>query len=158
MHQVSISIAWISNFFSVIFNQTATHTWCTQLLNCGKSSRRRLGVQLHCSSFHFYHRVWLPHLGQHLSVEREHGNAEDHFAIGVREHSDTRADEDVNERHLPTLFHWWSLCWRWRAMQKWVKGRLHCKGQYRVLSRLCCLHKILITLEQAMCEIYLLSI
>ena len=42
--------------------------------------------------FHVYHRVWLPHLGQCLSVEREHGNAEDRFAIAVREHSDTRAD------------------------------------------------------------------
>ena len=36
------------------------------------SSRRRLGV-----------RVWLHvlHLGQRLSAEREHGNAEDRFAI-----------------------------------------------------------------------------
>ena len=44
------------------------------------------------------------------SAEREHGNAEDHFAIGVREHSDTRADEDVDNRptvgDLPMLFHW----------------------------------------------------
>ena len=40
----------------------------------------------------------------------EHGNAEDRFAIAVREHSDTRADEDVDERpivgHLPMLFYW----------------------------------------------------
>ena len=35
--------------------------------------------------FHVYHRVWLPHLGQRLSTEREHGNAEDRFAIAVRE-------------------------------------------------------------------------
>ena len=38
-------------------------------------------------------------------VEREHGNAEDRFAIAVRKHSDTRADEDVDDRpivgHLP---------------------------------------------------------
>ena len=27
-------------------------------------------------------------------MEREHGNAEDCFAISVREHSDTRADDD----------------------------------------------------------------
>ena len=64
--------------------------------------------------------MWLPHLGQRLSAERkhentiakrgkglsvetqslsterEHGNAEDRFAIAVREHSDTRADEDVS--------------------------------------------------------------
>ena len=54
---------------------------------------------------HVYRRVWLPHLGQRLSMEREHGNAEHHFAITVREHSDTRTDEDVNDRpivgHLP---------------------------------------------------------
>ena len=30
----------------------------------------------------------LPHLGQHLSTEREHGNTKDRFAIAVREHSD----------------------------------------------------------------------
>ena len=55
--------------------------------------------------FHVYCRVWLPHLGQHLSAESEHGNAEDRFAIAVREHTDIRADEDVNTRpvvgHLP---------------------------------------------------------
>ena len=36
--------------------------------------------------FHVYRRVWSPHLGQCLSAEREHGNAEDRFAIAVREH------------------------------------------------------------------------
>ena len=40
-----------------------------------------------------------------LSAEREHGNAEDCFAITITEHSDTRADEDVDDRlvvrHLP---------------------------------------------------------
>ena len=30
---------------------------------------------------------------QRLSTKREHGNAEDRFAIAVRDHSDTRADE-----------------------------------------------------------------
>ena len=44
--------------------------------------------------FHVYSRVWLPHLGQHLSVEREHGNVEDRFAITVREHSGTGTNED----------------------------------------------------------------
>ena len=43
--------------------------------------------------------------GQHLSVSREHGNAKHCFVIAVREHSDTRADEDVDDRpiarHLP---------------------------------------------------------
>ena len=41
-----------------------------------------------------------------------------------------------------------------------MRGHLHCKGQYRLLSHLCCLHNSLIhsTLEQATCEIYLLSI
>ena len=36
---------------------------------------------------------------------REHRNVEDSFAIAVREHSDTRADDDVDDRpidvHLP---------------------------------------------------------
>ena len=54
--------------------------------------------------------MWLPHLGQRLTAEMEHGNAEDRFAIAVREYSDTRADEDVDERpivgHLPMLFYW----------------------------------------------------
>ena len=36
---------------------------------------KRLGVQLHCNGFHVYCRVWLPHLGQRLSAEREHENA-----------------------------------------------------------------------------------
>ena len=34
-----------------------------------------------------------------LNAESEHGNAEDHFAIAVREHSDTRPDEGVNDSH-----------------------------------------------------------
>ena len=42
----------------------------------------------------------LPHLGQQLSAEKEHGNTEDHFAIAVSEHSDTRADEDVDDRPI----------------------------------------------------------
>ena len=71
-------------------------------------------------SFHVYRRVWLPHLGQRLSAEREHGNAENHFAIAVREHTDTRADENVDDR--PIVGH------------------------------------LLVTLKQATCEIYLLSI
>ena len=55
--------------------------------------------------------------GQCLSAEREHGNAEDCFAIAVTEHSDSRADEDVDNRpivgHLPrelkqgTVACWW---------------------------------------------------
>ena len=49
------------------------------------------------TGFHVYCRVWLPHLGQHLSAERD---AEDRFAIVVREHSDTRADEDVDDGHI----------------------------------------------------------
>ena len=40
------------------------------------------------TGLHVYRRVWLPHLGQHLSTEREHVNAEDRFAIAVTEHSD----------------------------------------------------------------------
>ena len=35
-------------------------------------------------------------------MEREHGNAENCFVIAFREHSDTRADEDVpTVGHLP---------------------------------------------------------
>ena len=33
-------------------------------------------------------------------MEREHENAEDRFVIAVREHSDTRADEDVDNRPI----------------------------------------------------------
>ena len=55
--------------------------------------------------FHVYRRVWLPHFGQRLSAEREQRNAEDCFVITVREHTDTRADDDVDDRpvvgHLP---------------------------------------------------------
>ena len=55
--------------------------------------------------FHVCRRVWLPHLGQRLSAEREHGNTEDRFVIVFKEHSDTRADEGVDDRrivgHLP---------------------------------------------------------
>ena len=40
------------------------------------------------TGFQVYRSVWLPHLGQRLSAERKHGNAEDCFAIAVKEHSD----------------------------------------------------------------------
>ena len=51
--------------------------------------------------FHVYRRVWLPHLGQRLSVESECGNAEDRFAITVREHSGTKTvKDDVNNRPI----------------------------------------------------------
>ena len=33
-------------------------------------------------------------------MEREHGNAEDRFTNAVREHTDTRADEDVDNRPI----------------------------------------------------------
>ena len=48
--------------------------------------------------------MWLPHLGQRLSTEREDGNAEDRFAVAVREHTDIRADRAGVRpivRHLP---------------------------------------------------------
>ena len=44
--------------------------------------------------------MWLPHIGQCLSAEKEHGNAEDRFAIAVTEHSDPRADKDVDDRPI----------------------------------------------------------
>ena len=50
--------------------------------------------------FHVYRRVRLPHLGQRLSVESERGNAEDRFAITVREHSGTKTVKDVNNRPI----------------------------------------------------------
>ena len=74
----------------MVYTSTCIKVW--------QELEKRLGVQLHCNGFHVYCRVWLPHLGQRLSAEREHENAEDRFAIAVREHSDTRADEDVNQR------------------------------------------------------------
>ena len=40
------------------------------------------------TGFHVYRSVWLPHIEQCLSMEREHGNTEDCFAIAVKEHSD----------------------------------------------------------------------
>ena len=43
--------------------------------------------------------MWLPHLGQRLSTEREDGNAEDRFAVAVREHTDTSVGPIVG--HLP---------------------------------------------------------
>ena len=55
--------------------------------------------------FHIYRRVWLPHIRQRLSAEREHGNVEDRFAIAVREDGGTRADEvRPLVGHLPREF------------------------------------------------------
>ena len=53
-----------------------------------KTTQSSASLQLLEASTFIDSRVWLPHLGQCLSTEREHGNAEDHFAIAVREHSD----------------------------------------------------------------------
>ena len=52
--------------------------------------------------FHVYRRVWLPHVGQRLSAEREHGNVEDRFAIAVREQGTLRTNKVVG--HLPREF------------------------------------------------------
>ena len=66
------------------------------------ATRCMLYVQIKHAIFHVYRRVWLPHLGQCLRAEREHENAEDCFVIAVREHSDTRADDDKPiVGHLP---------------------------------------------------------
>ena len=56
--------------------------------------------------FHVYRRVWLPPVGQRLSAEREHENIDDRFAIAVREHGGTRADEVSRPlvKHLPREF------------------------------------------------------
>ena len=55
--------------------------------------------------FHVYGTVWLPHVGQHLSAERERGNVEDRFAIAVREDGGSRADEvRPLVGHLPQEF------------------------------------------------------
>ena len=35
--------------------------------------------------YHVYRQVWTPHHGQRLVGEREHGNAEDRFAVAVIE-------------------------------------------------------------------------
>ena len=44
--------------------------------------------------FHYYRRVWVPHIGQHLCVEIEQGNPEDRFAIAVRKHDDIGVGDD----------------------------------------------------------------
>ena len=60
--------------------------------------------------YHVYRRMWIAHLGQRLSAERERGNAKDCFAIAVREHSDNRADDDVDDRPYS-----WTLTTRVKA-------------------------------------------
>ena len=78
---------------------TSTKVW--QKL---KKMARSFSFTAAVTGFHVYRRVWLPHLGQCLNTEREHGNAEDRFAIAVKS-TLTRADEDVDNRpivgHLP---------------------------------------------------------
>ena len=48
--------------------------------------------------------MFITECGYHI-LDSVYGNAEDPFAIAVREYSDTRADEDVDDRpivgHLP---------------------------------------------------------
>ena len=161
MYQVSLSIAWILNFFPIIFNRTATHTVYTTI---------ELWQELKKTTWSSASLQRLPRLSQSVVTTSwtasKCGNGTwkhwRSFAIAVREHGGTKADEDVDNRpivgHLLMFFHWWYLCWQWRTTHEWVRGRLHCKGQYRVLSCLHCLHKVLITLKQATCEIYLLSI
>ena len=68
-------------------------TWCTQVQKYGRSSRRWLGVSaslqlLQASTF-------IAECAYHIvsSAEREHGNAEDRFAITVKEHNDTSWQE-----------------------------------------------------------------
>ena len=54
--------------------------------------------------FHVYRRVWVPHVGQRLSGEREDGKMEGRFAVAVVQHR-LGNDEDSNARttarHLP---------------------------------------------------------
>ena len=51
-----------------------------------------------------YRRVWVPHVGQHLSGEREDGNMEDRFAVAFVQHR-LKNNEDSDARtmagHLP---------------------------------------------------------
>ena len=117
--------------------------WCTQVIKYGRSSRRRLEVQLHCSCYR------VPHLSQSVvtiswtasKCGKGDGNAEVCFVIAVREHSDTRADEDVDDRpivgHLPR-----EICLNLSAVS----------SMYNVLK------SSLIALQQAIYEMYLLSI
>ena len=94
-----------SYLFYIMPNGHATR--CTQVLKYG----RRLGRRLWSSASPQLLQVstFIAECGYHieqcLSTEREHGNAENRFAIVVREHSDTRTDEDVDDRpivgHLP---------------------------------------------------------
>ena len=72
----------------------------------------------------FHVIVWLPHLGQRLSAEREHGNAEDRFVIAVREHSDTRADEDAGKTNRYMIQH--AVMWHVKAVSTSFSCR--CQG------------------------------
>ena len=72
---------------------------CTQVLKYGRSSRRRLGVQLHCSC---YRHPRLLQCGYHIldSVKAQKENIETP-EINLRslsESTETRADEDVDDR------------------------------------------------------------
>ena len=51
---------------------------CTQVLKYGEGDSE-FNFTAAVTGFHIYHRVWLPHIGQCLSAEREHGNTEDRF-------------------------------------------------------------------------------
>ena len=92
------------------------------------------------TSFHIYRRVWLPHLEQRLSAEREPGNADDRFAIAVREHSDTRVDEEA------------TIDLSWTPTTKGRPNLSAVSSMYNILK------SVLIIFEQATCEIYMLSI
>ena len=68
-----------------------------------KTARSSASLQLLQAS------TFIAECGYHIQTASKrgkgNGNAEDHFAIAVREHSDTRADKDVDDRsiveHLP---------------------------------------------------------
>ena len=76
--------------------------------------------------FHVYRRVWVLHVAQHLSSEREDGNTENRFAVAVVQHK-LGNNEDSNARttvgHLllssyvprstkAALCRLWSLRWK----------------------------------------------
>ena len=82
-------------------------TWCTQVLIWQELEKydSEFSFTAAVTGFHVYHRVWLPHLGQRLNTEREHGNAEDRFVIAVREHRVTLVRSNCTQTsHVRDLF------------------------------------------------------
>ena len=66
-----------------------THAQCSSMAGAREDNMSEFSFTAAVRGFLVYCRVWLPHVGQRLSTEREHGNVDNRFAIAVREHSGT---------------------------------------------------------------------